>query len=74
MTTHVIPDKVKAKVERMYKGEDRTRVIAALESGKTVHVGGLALKGTPKQAGEPIPAPPPPPPDKLSKKDKDKSG
>lgn len=50
---HTIPKKVKAKVDQMYEGADRKRVIEALESGKTVYSGKVKLRGVKveKEAG-----------------------
>lgn len=45
MGTHAIPDKVMAKVERIFTGSARKRAIEALESGKTVYSGGTKLRG-----------------------------
>jgi len=45
MGTHTIPEKVKAKINRMYSGTDKKRVIEALESGKTVYSGKVKLRG-----------------------------
>ena len=60
MATHTIPDKVKAKVDRMYEGADKERVIKALESGKTVYSGKVKLRGVKveKDEGQAAPAPP----------------
>lgn len=49
MSTHTIPDNIRAKVERLYSGAERTRVINALEAGKTVYIKGLKLKGVKKE-------------------------
>lgn len=60
MRTHTIPDNVRSKVDRMYKGEDKERVIKALESGKTVYSGKVKLRGVrvDKDEGSKTPAPP----------------
>lgn len=42
--THKLSDKLRAKVERMYSGADKERVIKQLEDGKTVMLGGSKLK------------------------------
>lgn len=62
MKTHTIPDKVKAKVDRMYDGDDKKRVIEALESGKIVYTGKVKLRGVKvdKDEGPMAPAPPAP--------------
>lgn len=44
MKTHTIPDKVRAKIDRMYEGPDKERVIKALEEGKTVYRGKVKLR------------------------------
>jgi hypothetical protein len=44
MKTHIISDKLKATVNRMYNGAERDRVIKDLESGKIVYKGGAKLK------------------------------
>lgn len=44
MAAHKIPAKVRAAVDRIYEGEARTRVVKALEAGKTVYHGALKLK------------------------------
>ena len=60
MKTHTITDKVKAQVDRMYEGDDKKRVIEALESGKTVYKGKVKLRGVQveKDEGSMTPAPP----------------
>ncbi len=45
MGTHTIPGKVQAKINRMYKGSDKERVVKDLESGKTVYKGKVKLQG-----------------------------
>ena len=45
MNTHTIPDKLRIKIDQMYSGPDKERVIKALESGKTVYIGGVKLQG-----------------------------
>lgn len=58
--THTIPEKVKAKIDRMYEGDDKKRVITDLESGKTVYNGKVKLRGVKveKDEGSTAPAPP----------------
>lgn len=58
MGTHTITDKVMAKVNRMFKGPDKDRTIEALESGKTIHIGAVKLRGV-KVDKKPAPAAPP---------------
>ena len=60
MSTHKIPDKLRAKVDKMYSGLDHERVIKALESGKTIYRGGLKFQGVKvdKAAMTPPTAPP----------------
>jgi len=45
MGTHTIPEKVRAKVNRMFEGPDKERTIKNLEVGKTIHIGGVKLRG-----------------------------
>ena len=60
MNTHTIPDKLREKVNRMYSGQDREGVIKALESGKTVYIGGVKLRGVKvDKAAQAAPATPP---------------
>jgi hypothetical protein len=67
MSTYVIPDKVRATVERLYEGAERTRVISALEAGKTVYVKGLKLKAKVKDNDEGAETPPAVPPKDTDK-------
>ncbi len=61
MATHMITDKVKAQIDRMYNGADKERVIKALESGKTVYSGRVKLRGVrvEKKAGKTASTTPP---------------
>ncbi len=64
MGTHVIPDKVKAHIDRMFEGPERKRVTEALESGKTVCIGKAKLRGVKgdKNEGSATATPAPPAP------------
>jgi len=73
MGTHTISDKDMAKLNRMYGGDDKKRVIAALESGKTVYKGQVKLRGVKveKDEGSTAPAPPAPAAETSEPKKKD---
>jgi hypothetical protein len=44
MSAYVIPDNIRAKVDKLFEGKAREGAIKALESGKVVHVGPHKLK------------------------------
>ena len=77
MKTHTIPEKVRAKVDRMYSGPDHERIIKALESGKTIYHGRLKFQGVKVKvkAAETVPPTAPPADSRMNDKpgkDKDK--
>ena len=78
MGTHTIPDKVKAKIDRIFgvpacdseaeamQKANKDRTIKNLEAGKTVHIVGVKLRGVKVEKDERPIAPPPPAPGKTS--------
>lgn len=44
MADYKIPENVRSKIDRIYQGADRDRVVEALEAGKTVYHGRIKLR------------------------------
>jgi hypothetical protein len=74
MSAHVIPDNIRDKVNRIYKGADKDRVIKALEAGKTVYHGAVKLRANKVEGKAEVASAAPAAPAKSDSKTDDKKG